>query len=491
MRLRRSPGSSRATRRRWWTSLPVTVLGAIAALGLVALIAGALAQYLIATGGHRHFWRWPRGADAGTVSRLVFGALAAIGGAVALVVGYRRQHELERSSARDVTRLYTERFGVAASQLGDNASAVRLAGVYALAALTDEWEDQRQQCVDVLCAYLRLPYTGPIDLDRPNTLVREYTEGLDSGEGQKITTTITARHGEDEVRKTIVRVTVDHLRPSAPISWSKYNFDFRMALLEDANFDGATFTGDETSFHGATFTGDETSFKRATFSGELTSFNRATFAGELTSFDGATFSGKRMSFDEATFSGELTSFGLATFSGLRTSFRGATFFGAWASFEASTFSGALTSFNRATFSGAQMSFDGATFSGKRMSFDEARFSGELTSFRGATFSGELTSFDGARFSGNRMSFDEARFSGELTSFNLATLSSGRMSFDTAAFHAGEVAFVNASLAPDAWVTFGGTGFRGGRVTRDGQDFRGWPVATYEPPEAGSGGKTGL
>jgi hypothetical protein len=31
-----------------------------------------------------------------------------------------------------------------------------LAGVYAMSRLADDWTDQRQQCVDVLCAYLRL-----------------------------------------------------------------------------------------------------------------------------------------------------------------------------------------------------------------------------------------------------------------------------------------------------------------------------------------------
>lgn len=30
--------------------------------------------------------------------------------------------------------------------------------VYALARLADDWEEQRQVCIDVLCAYLRMPY---------------------------------------------------------------------------------------------------------------------------------------------------------------------------------------------------------------------------------------------------------------------------------------------------------------------------------------------
>jgi hypothetical protein len=54
-------------------------------------------------------------------------------------------------------RLFNERFTTAAGQLGSETPAVRLAGVYAMAGLADDWTDQRQTCIDVLCAYLRLP----------------------------------------------------------------------------------------------------------------------------------------------------------------------------------------------------------------------------------------------------------------------------------------------------------------------------------------------
>ena len=49
-----------------------------------------------------------------------------------------------------------KRYQDAASQLGHEKAAVRLAGVYAMAGLADDWRAQRQQCVDVLCAYLRM-----------------------------------------------------------------------------------------------------------------------------------------------------------------------------------------------------------------------------------------------------------------------------------------------------------------------------------------------
>ena len=51
-----------------------------------------------------------------------------------------------------------ERFATAADQLDSGKPAVRLAGVYAMADLADDWAENRQTCVDVLCAYLRMPY---------------------------------------------------------------------------------------------------------------------------------------------------------------------------------------------------------------------------------------------------------------------------------------------------------------------------------------------
>src|SRR5580658_9332253 len=66
---------------------------------------------------------------------------------------------LDRTLAEQRTRTLNERFATAAGQLGsDKPPAVRLAGVYAMAGLADDWEENRQTCVDVLCAYLRMPY---------------------------------------------------------------------------------------------------------------------------------------------------------------------------------------------------------------------------------------------------------------------------------------------------------------------------------------------
>src|SRR5215831_9171348 len=70
-----------------------------------------------------------------------------------------QREQLDRTLTEQRTRTLNERFATAADQLGsDKPPAVRLAGVYAMAGLADDWPENRQTCVDVLCAYLRLPY---------------------------------------------------------------------------------------------------------------------------------------------------------------------------------------------------------------------------------------------------------------------------------------------------------------------------------------------
>jgi hypothetical protein len=67
---------------------------------------------------------------------------------------------------------FAKRYQDAAKQLGHDKAPVRLAGVYAMARLADDWDDQRQTCVDVLCAYLRMPFppdTIPVPSDSDNT----------------------------------------------------------------------------------------------------------------------------------------------------------------------------------------------------------------------------------------------------------------------------------------------------------------------------------
>ncbi|MFI6695081.1 hypothetical protein ACIBLA_25660 [Streptomyces sp. NPDC050433] len=102
--------------------------------------------------------------DAKTLFDLVklsFGVVAGAGALVALVVAYRRRRVDEAGAHREATRLHSERFTQAVEQLGSDSPAIRLGGVHALAGLADDAPDDnlRQTCIDVLWAYLQLPFT--------------------------------------------------------------------------------------------------------------------------------------------------------------------------------------------------------------------------------------------------------------------------------------------------------------------------------------------
>jgi uncharacterized protein YjbI with pentapeptide repeats len=292
---------------------------------------------------------------------------AGIGGAVALVVAYRRQRHLEVDDAGRRSR-YTS----AAQQLGDPQAAVRLAGVYAMAHLADEWAEQRQQCVDVLCAYLRLPWAGDPTQLEPNTTTTEHT-WPDGGGQRKVSKTYSGRAGEREVRQTLVRVIASHLKPDTGIngtgvSWSDLDIDLTNAALPNAHFTLASFQG-RTSFGRAMFSG-VADFQMAKFSFGAFDMAKFSFGAD---FGGATF--EVADFREATFSGD-ADFRGATFED--ANFRGATFEDAHferATFEDANFRGATfedAHFERATFEDAY--FETATFSGGA-SFERAQFSG--------------------------------------------------------------------------------------------------------------------
>ncbi|MGV9336616.1 pentapeptide repeat-containing protein [Nocardia sp. NPDC003726] len=302
-----------------------------ARIGLLSAVLFALAAGLgVATTAYGVLrWITPPDASKGAaeidVIRVALTVVAGVGGVVALVIAYRRQRDLEQSR-------FVERFGAAAAQLGAIDVAVRIAGVYAMAGVADESEGlRRQQCIDVLCGYLRLPYDADHGASgRTKFVVKapRFERGRVRGETEEH---IEYRQNDREVRATIVRVIADHLRPTAEYSWSTSDFDFRTAHLENVDLNKVTFSG-AARFDRATFSG-EAWFRDATFSGAA-DFEQATFSGPA-GFEQATFSGPA-DFEQATFS-DVADFDRATFSG-NAWFRDATFLG-WALFGGATFSG--------------------------------------------------------------------------------------------------------------------------------------------------------
>ncbi len=171
--------------------------------------------------------------DALDLAKFSLTVAAGVGAVIALVVSYRRQrvdeaahHLAVAAGGRDRIRLLSERFSTASTLLGNReAAATRLAGVYAMAALADAWDEQRQSCVDVLCAYLRLPY----DVTAPDM-------------------------AERQVRFAVYSVIRGHLSPNAPVSWEGLHFDLSNADLFDGSLAGVRLSGGSLSLANTTVT---------------------------------------------------------------------------------------------------------------------------------------------------------------------------------------------------------------------------------------------
>jgi hypothetical protein len=273
--------------------------------------------------------------DTVGVAQLVFASVAGVGALVALVVAYRRQRVTE-----DRSTVFNERFATTATQLGDSQPAVRLAGAYAMAGLADDWVENRQTCVDVLCAYLRLPYDP------------------DPGE-QADSADRAAYRANREVRRTIIRLIRDHLRPRAAVPWHDLSLDFTGVVFDGGDFTCARFSRGDVNFDGAIF------------SGGLVNFAGAEFSGSYVYFRWAEFSGGQVGFDVAEFSGGYVNFSSAIFSNGLVNFAGAEFSGGYVSFPHAKFSGGHVYFGHAKFSGGFVKFPNAEFSGGRVDFSRA------------------------------------------------------------------------------------------------------------------------
>ncbi|MHA7294980.1 pentapeptide repeat-containing protein [Arthrobacter sp. HLT1-21] len=359
-----------AAARKWALrlSLFLSVLIGLAAALVIAIAAAFVLTRILDVGTDQ-----VQPADlTGTVLSIVAG----VGGVVFLVVAYRKQRDLE--SGR-----FVEQFGAAAQQLGHTDPAVRMAGVYAMAGVADQVRGlKRQQCIDVLCGYLRLPYSPETGANHQHQLIIRRPSGELRPE---IEEHHSYRQNDRVVRQTIIEVISAHLRTTADFSWSYCNFDFHGVVFEDAVFYEAHFTG-STSFREARFTGS-TSFREAHFTGENTSFHGTHFSGESTNFSGAHFTGYNTWFSGAHFTSRDTWFDKAHFTGKDT----------W--------------FDKAHFSGESTSLHGTHFSGDSTNFYRAHFASQNTWFEGAHFTSGNTFFDGAHFTSGNTSFDGAHFAG--------------------------------------------------------------------------------
>lgn len=335
----------------------------------------------------------------GTLAAQYFGRRATIRDTKEALEEQRKQ--LERTLSEQRIRTLNERFSTAAEQLGSDKPAVRLAGVYAIAGLADDWAENRQTCVNVLCAYLRMPY--------------EPEPGQDAPEPQRL-----AFQAIREARHAVIEVIAAHLRENASVSWQGLNLDFTGVVFDGGDFSGAQFSGGTVKFCRARFSAGAVDFSSARFSDGTVDFNHAKFSGGEVGFNFTQFSGATVRFGFAQFSGGTVMFGFAQFSSGEVYFNKAQF------------SGGTVRFDWAQFSGSTVPFNGAQFSGGTVLFDDARFSAGAVYFAGGRLSG-VDLMGGVQFSGGTVSFARARFSGGTVGFSFAAeFSGGEVDFSDAA-----------------------------------------------------------
>ncbi|WP_326946157.1 pentapeptide repeat-containing protein [Amycolatopsis sp. NBC_01307] len=249
----------------------------------VAVVTGALLWLFLAWSGRPDA---PVRIDA---VKTAFGVGAGAGGVFALWLATRRQRTMELQLAettrvagvterdleeRRVTELYTK----AVEQLGNDKAPVRLGGLYALERLGQDNPKQRQTIVNVLCAYLRMPFAGPPDGLRGRSAAElSETPGYDDAELQ-------VRLAAQELLKT-------HLGHDEPGYWPGLAIDLQRAVLVDFRLSGCTVAAADFSratFFGAVHIRGTTFTRQAGFYGtEFTStanFDQSVFA------EGAFFS---------------------------------------------------------------------------------------------------------------------------------------------------------------------------------------------------------
>lgn len=191
------------------------------------------------------------------------------------------RHELESEKVAD------ERFARSVELLGNEADQVRVGALHALAWLAESSPRYKQTVLDVLCAYLRRPFSHP-----------SYTQRADDPD-QATTDEAPDADRERQVRLTAQRLITDLLPWGANTDPRAYHLDLTGASLEYLRLEGrriGRLTARRTRFYGITQLGSVQASKPALFSG-------ATFLGRVNMRD-ARFEGG-ISFQHATFCGEV------------------------------------------------------------------------------------------------------------------------------------------------------------------------------------------
>jgi hypothetical protein len=291
-----------------------------------------------------------------------------IGGIVALVVAYRKQKLGERTEQRDQvaaeradradiredTKLFNERFAAASEQLASEKFMVRLAGIYAMAGLADDWKKGRQVCIDVLCAYIRVPNDPSSD---------DYAI-------------------EKQVRHTILTVIRDHLRRGLEPenSWKGCKFNLSEVVFDGGDLSRIEFAGTSFSFASSKIIGDGLNFSGSDFSRARISFSRISIASTSINFQNTIFKNVKVPFNGANINEDEEDVKIGTII-----------------FDNATFGAdAVIDFNWAALNRAWIQFYETKFAGGQISFNWSKLESSSILFKDCEFLGGVIDFSKAR-----------------------------------------------------------------------------------------------
>jgi uncharacterized protein YjbI with pentapeptide repeats len=450
-------------------------------LVLVVVIGGGLlALWVLTSWAGRH--QGGMSAEASATLRLdaiktALTVAAGLGAGVTLIMALRRQsisersqHHIEEDSREQrITTLYV----AAAEQLGSEKAAVRLAGLYALERLGQDNPKLRQTVIDVICAYLRMPYTPPTEILRGNAQHSPHTIAKDDPDPEPEQQP--ERRQESQVRLTAQRLLRDHTKASEPGSelmtyWrgqhnERMNLDLTGAVL--VSFDLADCQSETAVFASAQFHG-HANLRGAQFHGHA-DLRGAQFHGNAnlsgaqfhdTNLGGAQFHGGA-DLNKAQFHGNADLRG-AQFHGnanlFRAQFHGDAYLGA-AQFHGHADLGGAQFHGNAYLSGAQFhgyaNLGGAKFHGGAV-LDAAQFHGNA--YLGAAQFHGYANLRGAQFHGgadlNKAQFHGYAYLGEAQFHGDANL--GAAQFHAAVELTQAQATERATLPP-RWVLAPDTG----------------------------------
>jgi uncharacterized protein YjbI with pentapeptide repeats len=385
---RRVAGAERYAPNLWpvWIVVPATILVVLCFFWWIYNLLRRVAPLVdlrTASGGHRF------GVNTIDVLKSAVTVLGLIGAVLAGIYAYRKQRISESDALRADGEQLARRYVTAAEQLGHEQAAVRLAGVFGMSRLADDWVEHRQVCIDVLCAYVRIPYE-----------VNEVSERY--------------RHGEKVVRLAVIEVIRRHLlNDGLTPYWGLNSFDFRGAVLDGGSFRGIDLSKGTLDLHEARLVSGVLDFRDSTFSTSSTHFESIHVSGGIIDFTGASFIESCLDFSYLQLEGGAIRISEVTIDRANLLFLKANLSAGRLELDKLLLVDGCIDFERARISGADIDFRQAKLYGGRLNLSRVEvLAGNIYFGRAELMAGEIW-LDEANISGGLLDFSSVIMGGTI------------------------------------------------------------------------------